>query len=378
MSIPEFLKPCLMVFSATILTITILTGCGGSSTSSTNSVTQSYNGPGSRWEIDYYSGGTFGIDHYPNGHNDANYSVQGNYQLQTSGFTTLTATAVTGTGGPALNSTAWAIEVPGYAFLLKPTTEDRIITMLKEGECPSSNFSGNFVVTKKDLITAGNTGAGTAGADQASVDFFGSFDFNVTTGVTTLTSLDALTIGFPSTINNTPLALSAGTCSAGIVTLSDSIIYLTSNAGGMVHLNTDTATDIDDSFLFALPQKAITNINNLQGNYIGILFDDNSSPKVQPVSLSCNTGGNCTGNLVTDVITGATDNASSVNVFLDGTVDSPSNGRVTGSISDGFDTGRMACVVDLNALNSGTKIISCVGQSPVSNADIYNVIFISI
>jgi len=266
-----------------------------------------------------------------------------------------------------------------YALLLKPSNEDRIIAMLKEGECPTSNLIGNFVVTKKDLvIDTGAPDVGTSGASQAGRDFFGSFVFNVTDGVTTLTNLNSLTAGFPSTIGGTPLALPAGTCTNGIVTLDDSLVYLTASGGGIVHLGLNTASNAaDDSFLFGLPQKAITDISSIEGNYAGIIFDDFSDTKVQAVSLTCDSGGDCTGNIVTDVVAGTTAGSTAV-LALSGTIDSPSDGNITGTVTIGASTGNLACAADITAAGTSTKVISCVGQSPEDNNYMYNVIFVSI
>lgn len=379
MTVQKHLKSYFLICSITLLSIITLSGCGGSSSPAASAI-ESYNGPGSRWIVDLNSNGNFTIEHFANGHADTDYTVEGDHQLESSGFTTLTATTVTGTGGPTVGDTAWAIEVPGYALLLKPSSEDRIIAMLKEGDCPTSTFTGNFVVTKKDLVTEiGANDINTSGASREGRDFFGSFEFNVSNGVTTLTNLNALTTGFPSTIGGTPLALPAGTCSEGRVTLDDSLVYLTASGGAIVHLGLATPDNADDdSFLFALPQKAVTDIDNLAGDYVGIIFDDFADTKVQPVSLTCEIGGICTGNLVTNVVTGTTDSGGA-NLELTAT-DTPSNGNITGTLTliNGEGTGNLVCAADITAANTSTKVISCVGQSPEDNNYMYNVIFVSI
>lgn len=373
----KFIQACLMASSISALTIFGITGCGGGSSnpSSTPGIDQNYSGPGSKWDLTLAGDGTFNIDHYQTGDLiNPDYTVQGNYTRESSGFVTLTTTGGTGTGYPPPGSTAWAVEVPGFAFMLKPVGDDQIIPMIEAGNCPTSNYLGNFVVVKKDL-----TNNGDSGADLANRDFFGSFTFDVSTSVTTLNVLKSLTAGFPDTISNA-VALEAGTCSQGVMSLSSSVVYLTTSGGGIVHLGTDTPSNsADDSFLFALEQKAITNISNLDGTYAGILFDQNSSPgqQIQPVKLSC-TSGSCSGSLVSDVVTGATvpNSTASVNLLTVDTFSAP--GLMTGSVSYGGSTGNMACVADINANSTGKKIISCVAQSPDNNANMFNVIFVSI
>jgi len=90
----------------------------------------------------------------------------------------------------------------------------------------------------------------------------------------------------------------------------------------------------------------------------------------KPVALSC-TGGSCSGNIVEDITTGSLVSGSIAEIELNGTVDSIANGLITGTISFGSTTGNLACMADI-------KIISCVGQSPDNNANMFNVIFVSL
>jgi len=113
MTLHKYLKPYFLIGSISLLSITILAGCGSSSSTPVSSI-ESYNGPGSKWVVDLNSNGNFNIEHFANGHDDSDYAVQGDHQLESTGFTTLTATAVTGTGGPTVGDTAWAIEVPSF------------------------------------------------------------------------------------------------------------------------------------------------------------------------------------------------------------------------------------------------------------------------
>ncbi|HED36029.1 MAG TPA: hypothetical protein ENJ08_17685 [Gammaproteobacteria bacterium] len=373
-----FLKSCLMVCSVVTLAATVLSGCSSSNSSSSAGSVENYNGPGSRWDVSLTgdNAGTFTIDHFQTSDlQNPDYRVQGDFTRQSSGFVTLTVTSVEnfiGNNGPLVGETAWAVEVPGYAFLLKPTSGDQIIPMVESGNCPTADMTGNFVVVKKDL-----TNNGDSGADLADRDFFGTFNYDFATGVTSLPVLKSITDGFPDI---TPDTLPASTCTGGILTFTDTILYLTSNGGGIVHLGVATPNDdTDDSFLFALSQKAITNVNNLDADYAGILFDQNSGigQQIQPVSLSC-VSGSCTGNLVSDVTTGTPVAGTSASVSLTGTVDSIANGLITGTISFGSTTGNLACMADIDSLSSGKKIISCVGQSPDNNANMFNVIFVSI
>ena len=131
-------------------------------------------------------------------------------------------------------------------------------------------------------------------------------------------------------------------------------------------------------FIFALSQKAIADVANLDADYARVLFDDSMTggQKIQPVALSC-TAGICTGTIVTNVTTGAT-SAETVTVTLDGTPDDLGNGLITGTIASGADTGNLACMADRDVLGSGRIMVSCVGQSPGDNGNMFNVLFTSI
>ena len=171
-------------------------------------------------------------------------------------------------------------------------------------------------------------------------------------------------------------ALDGGTCADGIMSVEDAVMYLTSNGGAIVH--TQINEPDDGSFIFALAQKAIAVGTNLTADYAGVLFDDSMADgqKIQPVAMSC-TEGNCTGTVVTDVSTGAL-SAETVAVTLNGTPDALGAGLVTGTITSGADTGNLACMADVDVLGTGRKMVSCVGQSPGDNSNMFNVLFTSV
>jgi len=160
------------------------------------------------------------------------------------------------------------------------------------------------------------------------------------------------------------------------MTVDDAVMYLTSNGGAIVH--TQINDPEDGSFIFALGQKAIVDVDNLDADYAGVLFDESMTDgqKIQPVALSC-TAGTCTGTIVTDVTTGAT-SAETVTVTLDGAPDDFGNGLITGTIASGADTGNLACMADRDVLESGRSMVSCVGQSPGDNTNMFNVLFTSV
>ncbi len=151
-------------------------------------------------------------------------------------------------------------------------------------------------------------------------------------------------------------------------------MYLTSNGGAIVHTGLDDEEDA--SFIFALGQKEVAATAMLDGSYAGFLFDDNQSSgeKISLVSMEC-ASGECSVNVVEDAEAG-TLSSESVTIDLSGTPDALGNGLITGTITnDG--TGNLACLADINVLNSGQQLISCVGQSPGDQSKMFNVLFVS-
>lgn len=325
-------------------------------------VSQTYNGPGSKWDVDLYDNNTFVIERRPTVTGSVSLTVEGTYERLSSGFLKLTVSSASGEDAPSANDMAWALEVPGYALLLKPVDGDQIIPMVTAGTCPTADLNANWVVVKK---------ADSSRADDADRDFFGEFVFTIADQSARLPSRRALANSFQ---DGGEQSLGTGTCANGILTISDGVMYLTNNGGAIVHTSVDDPSDA--SFIFGLNQKAITAVSNLDGNYAGILFDENQvgDTAISPVSLSC-TSGACMGTLVTNIDTGAVSNET-VTVNLSGTPDQLATGLITGTIVN-TTSGSLACMADIGVLGTSTKMISCVGQSPGDNQKMFNVLFVS-
>lgn len=370
------IKKSLTVMLSAIIGVGLLAGCSSSSDSTTDtSSSQLYNGPGSKWDLALSDNGTFHIDHRPSVNATIDYTVDGTYTRHASGFVTLSVVNGTGIDAPSAGSQAWALEVPGYAFMLKPIDDDQLIAMVTAGGCPTADFDANWVIVKQDRS------GGDADAANAGRDFAGTFSFDYASNTPTLPMKKSLTAGFP-TVTGGGISPGVVSCANGIMEIPGAVMYLTENGGAIVHTyGSDVNVETDDSFIFGLGKKQIVNASDADGDYAGMLFDDNMADgtKLNPISLSC-TSGTCIGNLVTDVTTGAT-SADSVTVTLSNAINEiggdSADGFMTGTISDGVGTGNMICMVDPDAVGSGKKIVSCVGQSPGSNSDMFNVLFVS-
>lgn len=348
----------------------MLVACGGSGSGS-GSVTAGgdggvqYTGPGSKWDVTLETNGSFQITRRESPVDPVTMTVEGTYERLDSGFLSLEVGSATGTDAPSPGDMAWALEVPGYALLLKPVDSDQIIGMVTAGSCPSADVNAHWVMVKQ---------RDGASASDASTDYFGTFAFDYDTGTPSLPSKYALTTGFPAVTDGG--IDGSGSCDEGLMLVGDmpdtAAMYLTANGGAIVQ--TSIANDADASFIFAL-QADDVQTSALDGDYAGMLFDDNMSDgsKINPVALSCDTGV-CTGALVTDIETGAT-SSDTVTITMTGT---PGDSFISGTIEDSdSNTGNLVCMVDTSANGTDTDIVSCVGQSPGDNSQMFNVMFVS-
>ncbi len=346
--------------------IGLLEACNSSSDDDDDVATLAYNGPGSKWDADLRSDGSFTITRRPDANGAVNLTVNGTFQRLSTGFVRLVVGSASGTDAPSPGDEAWGIEVRGYALLLKPVdpANDQLIPMINAGTCPESDFSANWVLVRKGASYS---------ATSNTHDFFGTFDYTAATDTPALPDRWALDNSFTSLGAG---SITAGTCANGVMVVADAEMYLTENGGAVVHTN--LTNPAESSFIYALAQSPIGNINNTDGNYAGILYDEHSTAgdRIKPVAVICGAG-TCTGNIVTDVVNG-TLSAEAVTISLGG-VDVLADGFVTGTISGSGGSGNLACMADYDALGGGRKVVSCVGQSPSTGNEhkMFNVILVS-
>ncbi len=356
---------CKTAFAVSSLTL-ILTACGGGNdSSSSTSVSSSYQGPGSTWDVDL-SDENFTITRKESPVDPVDLTVEGTYTRLASGFLEMTVASATGDDAPAAGDKAYAIEVPGYAMLLKPVDSGQIISMVKSGACPTEDIDANWVIVK--MRDDGD-------ASDPNQDFFGQFNYDVSTGTPSIPSKYNLNGG----VITGDSSLGSGTCENGLMIVGDpgdqAAMYLTDNGGAIVQTSIDNESEA--SFIFGLGAKEIGSLVALQGSYGGWLFDDNqpSGDEVIPVAMTCDESGVCTGAIL-DLDTGVASESETVTITLTGP-DSPQTGFVSGVIDDGSDTGNLYCMADVNASSSGQKIVTCTGQSPGDNQKMFNVMFVS-
>jgi hypothetical protein len=360
---------------ALIAAIAITAGCNDESTSTESSATpttpvaaapmSSYGGPGSNWAYDLFEDGTFEVTRSPAMGLADDLTVNGSYEVTAAGFLQMTVATSSGIDAPAVGELLWAIEVPDQVLLLSPasSSDDYMIPMVQGGQCADGDFGGNWINVRARLSGDATSSVG---------DYFGSINYTISDGATSLSTSFTLGDGFAS---QEASSLGNGFCRDGVINTADSDIYVSANGGAIANA---FASDEDGGFfVLAMPKKTLSSIAAFDGNYVGVASDDGTSTeqKVRPVSVVCNSG-ICSGDYVTDVTTGAAA-GQPFTVDLFGTINEPLHGFATGQVDTGEATGNIACMVDDDVLGTGQRMISCAGQSPSRNYRLFNLILTS-
>jgi hypothetical protein len=284
----------LTLLGCTSLTATTaLLSCGGGATNTVSGRDGSYRGMGSTWTATFTAAGAFTISYDQNDDGDTGdateFTVSGTYIEYTNRFRKLTVTSASGAGAPSVGEQAYGLEIPGFAFFLKPIGtahgDQPPIPMLVTGTCPTAAFNANWM--KVDY--ASNPGDSDEG--------FGSASFSFASGNFTPT-IEPREFGTGNT--TTSNGASPGTCSNGVLTLGGgATMLLTQNGGALVRAGAG-------EIIFAAPQRSSAwSASQSNGTYSGLVaFDQGATTQVEPAEITLSgTGG--TGKRITDVESGA-------------------------------------------------------------------------
>ena len=335
---------------------------------SDDGTTYSYNGPGSEYSITLDDGD----DSFVVTESESGMVVNGTYSTLSSGFTLLTVTSATGDDAPSAGDQAYGIDVPGYVFLLKPMSEDSdIIPMVAAGDCPTDDFTANWIVTSiDDDANFENSCPASDGLDG-----LGTFSYDYSESTASLPN--------KYDICGTDLgdySLDTFSCSAGKATIeSDNAeLYLTSSGGMLVKIDPDSETDDDHQIIVALPSDEISDSNDFDGNYIGLILTNDSGASVYPVTGSFDTDTFSFDEVDPDSGSITSDNGVNGDVTFTAT-NSPSNGFMSGTFS--LDSGggpyKVKCMASYDIFDSGKNFIFCIGRSPGGGDEMFNALLIS-
>lgn len=358
------MKKLLIISTAVCLSVYAFIACGKKSDSSTpGASTTLYQGAGSKWTISI-TGSDFTINKFAStADSTAEMTINGTLeQNSTNKFMKLTVSNATGTNAPSAGSVAYGLEVPGYAFFLKPAGSSDPIVMVQSGSCPTSNFQANWTIAKaKPTMTLPMTNT---------QDFFGGATFTINGASSSILVSQnepitgaALTTGGGNNNGTSSLTFNSSDCSNGLLRLSDNSgvfdMYFTSSGGALVRFP-------DEQIIFASPKRtsAVTQ-SEIAGDYSVIVFDDRASgDSVFPAKITIPASGSATGVEITDIINNTEGSGGIVFSNIASTVDSSSTQLPTGffraSINPTSSTtnGKVSCSF---SEVSSTKIIACSG-----------------
>jgi hypothetical protein len=365
------IKRFLIVLS-TLALASIGGGCdiGGSGGSSgAGYFADAYSGPGSVWTVYLVSDGTFDIDR-SDMEGVSTLNVYGTYERFGNGFIELTVSGATGADAPSPGDMAMAVEVPGFAFMLRPLDENgEIIPMVLSGSCPSENVTANWI------MTTCNSDGDSCDASDNSRDLFGTFAFDFADGTASLPSRYALADGSSLGSND----IGTATCTDGIMFVDDVLMYLTENQGAIVQIS---PTDHDQAqHVLALPQETLT-LTELAGDYVGLGFDKADETSFA-VSMTIDDAGTSASIFqVSDEDLEAGTPGSSV-----ATIAFTAANSISGNAEDGWVTGTFSvtgepdrpiyCMAASDVAGSGKNMLLCIGQSPGDATQFYNLIMVS-
>ncbi|MCB0405925.1 MAG: hypothetical protein KDD51_14175 [Bdellovibrionales bacterium] len=339
------------LFGLTVLISLVLLGsCGGSGSGSSSN---SYAGPGSDWSAQLFSDNSFTITESTN-----SLTVNGTYSRLSSGFIKLTVSSATGTGAPSPGDIAYGLDVPGFVFFLKPLSGDQVIAMVSSGSCPSGGLDFNWVSTNVESSVS----------NIATKDTYGTFTWDQNSGSTSVSKKYA--VNAPTTDLGSQ-ALSTLTCSSGVGSTGTAKMYFTSGGGAIVNTNTSDASTAN--FIVAMEKEPISAASDLDGNWVGLVFDEGAaSDKVKPISASASSGTFTVSGITPD--TGAASGAFSdtytlSNLNLDG-----NNGMFLFTASG---SGKLGCIADITIQESSSKkVLLCAGQSKTTATKLSNLLLV--
>jgi len=318
----------------------LLYGCG----TETASTEYSYQGLGSKWSASFTGGSNFEITYDAEPDGTADMTVSGTYVEYANKFRKLTVVSATGTGAPSAGGTAYGIEIPGFAFFLKPMgTDSEPIVMVRSGSCPSSDFVANWIIAKyQDTVNTPKTDS----------DGYGQATFTGTTA-----TISQYEFGTGAAMADNTINLLG--CSSGVQTFDDGggggTMYVTSSGGMLVNPGSGV--------IFASPiGSADVTSTDWGQTYSGLVFNDNlGSDKVFPAKVTLSgTGG--TGAKLTDV-ENDTEDSSSV-TFASLTAVSGTKGIFRGTV-DGRPFNCVSSVVE------GRRMLACNGAGGNASAGVY-------
>ncbi|MEL6346513.1 MAG: hypothetical protein AAFV53_25605 [Myxococcota bacterium] len=383
-----------LTLSLVALSLLTLSSCDASETSSDgtssddgngdtpDSGERSYSGPGSYWTADFDErNGTFQIEVAESVGADPSMVVAGTYE-DINGWKVLTVVEASDVeGAPAPGVQALGVEVPGFAFLLRPMDEahNSVIPMLIAGECPEGNETLNWMIAQ---------GFASKDASDTAFDFFGTYRYDY----------DANSAEVPTRYALHEYALQAeaapplypGACDGSVIQIETAYtieadlppVNLWMVPGGAMvetwYRHWETGV-LEKQTLFGMPAAPIALDDVTDRTFIGMHFSAGTMEQpgdVMEITVTFDGDGVARAAILNDVTTGETAAAGAVLTVDE--MNTPSAGFFTGGISaDGASlTGNLACAVAAGLGDDGQSMMTCVGQNPGDNREAFTMMLV--
>jgi hypothetical protein len=237
-----------------LLGVLFLSGCSKSDTKTT----YTYAGPGSDYSVEF-EGDTSG--NFTLTESVADTTVKGTWETAETGFKKLTVDSSTDETIITKNAVRYGVDIPGFTFMMQPLNSDdkKALVTVATGNCPSTDFSGNFILTN------------IANGEDAKTAFTnGVLSYTNATNKVVLDSVLNITGGV---VVGGPEITLADDCKNGKETFT-----ATSNGGnGTIYYTQDGAAVVqflDGTIAFVLPKHNIAEEKEIDGAYHGLVLVD--------------------------------------------------------------------------------------------------------
>ena len=365
----------------------MVSGCGSSSSNDPSPIitSESYNGAGSRWDLDFKGDGTATIKE-----ENSNLELVATYQDLKSGFRKITVTSSSDVAKVKVGASTYGFDLPNYMFPFVAFNENKLIPTVTQGSCPAGNIRHNYITSFAKSNTNNN-------GSIADFNDWGTFGYWSTTASSTHVEVFKRDGTRPSDggVHDINTNVTSGCQNGKLYDPSgdpndpyraETTAYFT-KAGGLIWQQIGLGNTVGNSKNdriendFMIPYEPNLNtINQIDGNYIGYVVIGNGQSSVgyqnKPVSVAINNGIMTLKNIDTESgVIGSKISEIALTTEVSGT-----KGLWRGQLTNVSPSGTegIGCAIDLDAGGSGKNVIICGGMLPDGTTNqLYSAILVS-
>jgi hypothetical protein len=355
-------KNLIFKFSFTICGL-VLFGCGGHHQNKTTISVVSYEGVFPDVQMSLTSNGFSAMSKKTYSTSSLSFSLIGLKSLCNNNFTQFNVTSSNNTVNTSSSAVFYGIEIPTFGMLIAPfdsQNPDQLVTLLCSDSCPSQTTATNWVLNK---MSASKT--------ALKSNFFGSFEYSVSTSIPFLSSFYLL----GSQNSNDSQSFESQVCSNGSFHLnntlsSDNAVFYLNAQGGLI-LNTSENQALTTELFLGLPSEQI-DPQNYPFQYSGFLYQSsrNTNFRVLPIFAQISLFGSGLKINATLLNNVASDGKSLEGLIASfSSVNTPQSGFMQGSLSMqnsvyGNSATNITCTAASNLGTLNQSVIFCAGQDP--------------